>query len=390
MKPRTKLIFLIVGLALFVAAFFWLLTTHGPLAPVGVQIGSVALADLNPSVFGIGIVDAQLTYDIGPIAPGRVLSVLVDQGAVVKAGQLLAEMDPVDLDRRIQAAKIAGLRTRQALVIADAQLAEAASRAQLAQRNYHIDLSLYEQHVINKQSLDNSTHETESAEAALAAARANSAAVKLDIERMDAELHGVGSVRDSLRMVSPANGVIVSREAEPGTTVVAGQAVLRLVVPESLWVKTRVDQSRSQGVQVGQLASIVLRSAPDTAMPGHVARIEMQSDSVTEERIVDVSFDTPPANLYLGELAEVTIQLPGDAGVLVVPSAAITHEGSETYVWQEVDGRARFKSVSIGSQGQAGVTRILSGLSEGDRIIVYSSVQLRSGVRIREQKVSQP
>ncbi len=107
-----------------------------------------------------------------------------------------------------------------------------------------------------------------------AAARANAAAVKQDVGRVDAESQGVGSVRDSLRLVSPVDGVIVSREAEPGTTVVAGQAVVRVVAPESLWVRARVDQSRAQGVQVGQPASIVLRSAPGNpdAGPGGAHR----------------------------------------------------------------------------------------------------------------------
>ena len=389
-KQGTTLIAVIAGVVLFVAAFFWLLTTHGPLAPVGVQTGRVVRADLSPSVFGIGTVDARLAYAVGPIAPGRVLRVLVDQGEAVKAGQLLAEMDPVDLDRRVQAAQSAGSRSRQAVQVADAQVDEAASRAKLARINRDRDRGLYQEDVISKQALDNSSNEAERAEAALAAARANAAAAKQDIQRVDAELHGVGSLRDSLRLVSPADGVIVSREAEPGTTVVAGQAVLRLIVPASLWVRVRVDQSRAKGVQVGQPASIVLRSAPDTPMPGRVTRIEMQSDPVTEERIVDVSFDPPPPHLYLGELAEVTIRLPGEAGVLMVPSAAIAREGSQTGVWQAMDGRARFKPVSIGSQGQAGVTQILAGLSEGERVIVYGSAQLRDGVRVREQKVEQP
>ena len=74
----------------------------------------------------------------------------------------------------------------------------------------------------------------------------------------------------------------------------------------------------------------------------------------------------------------------------MVPSAAIAREGSQTGVWQAMDGRARFKPVSIGSQGQAGVTQILAGLSEGERVIVYGSAQLRDGVRVREQKVEQP
>jgi HlyD family secretion protein len=390
MKPRTKAIALIAGGLLFVAAFFWLLTTHGPLAPVSVQTAGVARADLSPTVFGIGTVEARLAYAVGPIQPGRVLRVMVDQGDLVTAGQLLAEMDPVDMDRRIQGAKSAAARSRQSAQVARAQVAEAESRAKLSRLNHERNLALFRKSVVSSQVLDTSSHEVEASEAALAAARANARAVTQDIERVDADLRGVDSVRDSLRLVSPVDGVIVAREVEPGTTVLAGQAVLRLISPDSLWVRARVDQSQARGVAVGQPASIALRSAPDTAMPGRVARIELQSDAVTEERIVDVSFDRPAERLYLGELAEVTIQLPGVAGVLTLPTAAIAQSGDQSGVWQLENGRARFKPVKVGSQGHDGLAQMLSGLTEGERIIVYSSALLEPDVRVREQRVGQP
>lgn len=386
MKPRAKLLVLIASLGLFVAAFLWLLTGHGPLAPVRVEVASVVRADLKPSVFGTGTVDARLAYAVGPVAPGRVLRVLVDQGEEVKAGQVLAEMDPVDMDRRVQAAKSGGARSRQAVQAADAQVAEAASRARLAVTNRDRLQRLFADQVVSRQALDQSISEAERAEAALAAARANAAALRQDIERVDAESQGLVSLRDSLRLTSPVDGIVVSREAEPGTAVVAGQAVLRVIDTQSLWVRARVDQSRARGMKVGQIATIVLRSAPDTPLPGHVARIELQSDPVTEERVVNVSFDAPPASLYLGELAEVTIRLQGEPGVLVVPSAAIAREGSQTGVWQIVDGRARFNPVTIGSQAQAGVTQIRAGLALGDRVIAYSSAQLKADARVRERR----
>ncbi len=387
MKSWIKALVLLASAALFVAAFFWLLTTHGPLAPVRVALGPVVRADVTPTVFGIGVVDARLSYAVGPIAPGRVLRVLVDQGDEVKAGQLLAEMDPVDMDGRIQAAKSSGARSRQAVQVADAQVDEAASRLKLAVMNRDRDRALFEQRVISEQALDKSAAEAEAAEAALTAARANAAALKQDTARVVAESQGLSSLRDSLLLVSPVDGVVVSREAESGTTVVAGQAVLRLIVPESLWVRARIDQSRAQGVEVGQRASIVLRSAPEAPMPGRVTRIEMQSDPVTEERVVNVGFDTLPPQLYLGDLAEITLQLPVRMGVLVVPSAAIARDGSQTGVWKMVDGRARFSPVTTGGQAQAGATEILSGLTPGDSVIVHSSAQLEPGTRVREQKV---
>lgn len=390
MKPRTSLVLVAGGGLLFLGAFVWLLTTHGPLAPVGIRTTRVVRADLNHTVFGIGTVEARVTYPVGPVAPGRVLRVLADQGDVVKAGQLLAEMDPVDLDRRVQSAQSAELRARQAVQAADAQVAEAESRAKLARANQDRSLALFEQQAIPSKELDASRSEAERAEAAVVAARASAAAAKQDIERIGADVLGIRSVRDSQRLVSPVDGVIVSREAEPGTTVVAGQAVFRLVAPQTVWVRARVDQSRAHGLQVGQPARIVLRSSPDEPIPGRVARIELQSDPVTEERLLDVAFDGQPARLYLGELAEVTVQLPGEPGVLAVPSAAIARESGERGVWRERSGRAHFSPVAVGAPGEDGVTRIRSGLAEGDQIIVYSAAELREGVRVREGRVEQP
>ncbi|MBK8480916.1 MAG: efflux RND transporter periplasmic adaptor subunit [Proteobacteria bacterium] len=387
MKARTKLFALIAGVGAFLAAFGWLLTTHGPLAPVGVQLGEVGRANLKPSVFGIGTVEARLAQAVGPLVPGRVLRVLVDQGEKVKVGQVLAEMDPIDLDHRVGAARRSGARSRQTLQLAEAQVADAASRAKLASVNRERDRRLHRQQVVSQQALDNSSSEAERAAAALAAAQANAEAARQDLGRVEDEAQGLRRLRASLRLVSPVDGVVVAREVEPGSTVVAGQAVLRLMVPASLWVRARIDQSRAGGVRVGQRASVVLRSAADHPLPARVARIELQSDPVTEERVIDLSFDAPPARLYLGELAEVTIWLPGEAGVLVLPSAAVARAGGQTGVWQLVDGRARFKPITLGGQGQADLTRLGSGLVEGERVIVFSSAALEPGVRARQQRV---
>ncbi len=387
MKPRTRNLFLILGALAFFSAFVWLLATRGPLAPVGVEIATATRADLSPDVYGIGTVDAQHAYAVGPIQAGRLLRVVVDQGDRVKAGQLLAEIDPVDLRQRAEAAASAVARTRQAAQAAHAQVDEAASRARLAQANSARYQALYRQNFVAREMADSRNHEAAAADAALAAARANAAGARREIGRAEADLQGVDQLRNSLRLVSPVEGVVTAREAEAGTTVVAGQAVVRLVDPAQLWVRARVDQARAEGVQVGQMASIVLRSSPGTALPGKVVRIEQQSDAVTEERIIDVAFDPPPSQLYLGELAEVTIRLPGARDVLTVPRAALTSLGNQTGVWQAVDGRARFKPVQSGVQTAERV-QIVAGLQAGDRLIVYSAKQLDDGVRVHEQRLT--
>jgi HlyD family secretion protein len=147
-------------------------------------------------------------------------------------------------------------------------------------------------------------------------------------------------------------------------------------------VRARVDQARAQGVAVGQAAEIVLRSRPGAALPGKVARIELESDTVTEERIVNVAFDPAPTELYLGELAEVRIQLPGARDVLAVPRAALIQHQGQTGVWRVADGRTRFQPVQPGLQTDDRVA-ITQGLAAGDPVAVYSAKQLDENVRVR-------
>ncbi|HMA12989.1 MAG TPA: efflux RND transporter periplasmic adaptor subunit [Steroidobacteraceae bacterium] len=388
LKISQRSLLLAAGTAVFIAAFVWLLATRGPLAPVGVETATATQADLHPGVYGIGTVEARHAYSVGPIQAGRLLRVLVDQGDRVKAGQLLAEIDPVDLRQRAEAAGSAAARARQAAQAAQAQVAEADSRARLAQANSERYQALYRQNFVAREMVDSRSHEAAAAGAALAAARANAAAAQREIGRAEAELRGVDQLRSSLKLVSPVDGVVTAREAEPGTTVVAGQAVLRLADPASTWVRARVDQARAAGVAVGQPAEIVLRSAPGAALSGKVARVELQSDAVTEERIVAVTFDRAPAQMYLGELAEVTLRLPGARNALTVPRAALAQHGGKTGVWQVAQGRARFKPVQTGVQ-TADRVQVLAGLGEGDSLIVYSAKQLEDGVRVREQRLTQ-
>jgi HlyD family secretion protein len=387
MKLAKRSVFLAAGAIGFIAAFVWLLTARGPLAPVGVETALVTRADLKPDVYGIGTVEAQHAYSVGPIQAGRVLSVRVDQGDRVEAGQLLAEMDPVDLRQRAEAAGSAAARSRQAAQAAQAQVAEAESRARLAQANSERYQVLYRQNFVAKEMADSRGHEAAAAEAALAAARANASAARREIGRAEAELQGIDQLRNSLKLLSPIDGVVTAREAEPGATVVAGQAVLRLVDPARLWVRVRIDQARAEGLAVGQAAGIVLRSTPGATLPGKVVRIELQSDALTEERIVNVAFDLVPERLHLGELAEVNVRLPGARDVLTVPRAALAQRSGQPGVWQLIDGRARFQPVRPGMQTAERV-QVVSGLNAGDRIIAYSAKQLDDGVRVREQPLT--
>ena len=102
----------------------WLATSQGPLAPAKVTLAKVEKRTLSASTFGIGTVEARRSYALGPTLASRVARVLVDQGDVVTAGQLLAELDPVDLEDRVASAQLAALDTASFLAELRAEFGE--------------------------------------------------------------------------------------------------------------------------------------------------------------------------------------------------------------------------------------------------------------------------
>jgi HlyD family secretion protein len=186
----------------------------------------------------------------------------------------------------------------------------------------------------------------------------------------------------NIRLSAPVDGIVTSRDAEPGSTVIAGQPVLRLEDPRSLWITVRLDQGRSAGLRVGLPAAITRRADPLAPLAGKVVRIEPTSDAVTEERIAKVAFDRLPDGVSTGEMAEVTLHLPAVPHALIVPNASLRHRGAQAGVWRHANGQLQFAPVKTGAEGLDGTVQILEGLGAGDEVVVYSERDLEDGSRI--------
>lgn len=384
MKPSVSRRWMLGALAVaLLAATVFVAVRSGPLAPTRITVASAALGRLTPELFGVGTVEARRNVPIGPTAAGRVRAVLVDVGDRVKAGQLLAEMDPVDLDDRVASLDASLARAGSAVAAAEAQRRDAQARSLLAVANTRRFVELGAQNYISAGAIEAREQEQASAEAGVAAADANLAAARQEQQRLLAERAGLRQQRANVRLIAPIDGVITSRDAEPGATVVAGQAVLRLIDPSSLWVRLRLDQGRSAGLALGLPAQIVLRSQPDQPLAGRVARIEAIGDSVTEERMAQVSFERPPADLAVGEIAEVRLRLPPTPEAVVLPNAAIKRLQGRTGVWT-IDGQAlRYAPVRLGAASLDGQVLVLEGVKPGEKVVVHSEKDLAADSRIQ-------
>ena len=353
-------------LVLFVYAAF----RSGPLAPVAVTVAKVELRMLTPSLFGIGTVDARYTYKIGPTFAGRVKRLDVHVGDRVKAGQVLGEMDPVDLDDRVRSQESGFKR-------AEAALREAAARQAYAETQARRYEELFAARSTSEEIVMTKRQELQIADAALSA-------VREDLARSRADRDALVAQRRNLRLITPVDGVVVLRDADPGTTIVAGQVVVEVIEPKSIWINVRFDQISAAGLTADLPVRIALRSRSNQQLIGRVMRVEPKADAVTEEMLAKVVFDQQPDLLpAIGELAEVTVDLPGLPGTPVVLNAAVQRDGDKVGVWQIVDGDLRFTLVKFGISDLDGRVQILDGLKNGDQTVIYSEKALTARSRIQ-------
>ena len=330
---------LVAAIVPLAALFVYVVLRSGPLAPVAVTLDTVRSRAVAPALSGIGTVQVRYIYKIGPTAAGRVRRLDVHVGDMVRAGQVLGEMDPVDLDERLRA-------QQAAIKSAEAGLRQAEARQSYAQSQARRYEQLVSVRATSEENLATRQQELAVADAALAAARE-------DARRLRSELQALRAQRGNLRLVAPVAGLVAARDADPGTTVVAGQAVIRLMDPASLWVDARV------------------------------LRTEPLADAVTEELLAKVVFDALPRPLPpIGELAEVTVRLPPLPEAPTITNAALRTVGGQRGVWKFRDGQLAFAPLRLGRADLDGQVQVQEGLAVGDAVVVYSEGTLGPKSRV--------
>jgi RND family efflux transporter MFP subunit len=375
-----------VGLVLLLG--WWVfIRTSGPLAPVEVVVGAAETGTLRREVFGIGQIEARRTYKIGPTMPGRVLSIEVDVGDVVKKDQLLGEMDPVDIEAKIRAQEAVVTGAEAGLRASEFALRELEARKEYAAGQAARYSQLSKSSAVSAETYDTKRQELSISEAAYHAGLSNLDAARHNLHRAQEELSVLREQFANLRLMARVSGLVVARLAEPGTTVVAGQTVIEIIDPSSLWVSARFDQISSAGLRKGLPTEIVTRSRPTDRLPGEILRIEPLADAVTEELLAKIAFETLPEPLPpVGELCEVTVRLDAADEAeqkLILPNSALQGRGGETMVWVYDGDSVVPRPVRTGAQSLSGRIEILEGLTSEDRVVLHSRRPLREGMNVR-------
>jgi HlyD family secretion protein len=362
------------------------------LSPVTVSVAPVQ-SNVRAQVFGLGTIGARVQSNVGFKVAGVLFALKADQGDRAKAGQVLAQLDARDIEAQLALAK-AGVAQARAnidkakadVVSATANLANtkaiAARRAALVKNGYA------------------TVEETQTADAAARVAGANLGAAQSLVTVAEAALQSAEAQEAfeeatlaNYTLYAPYDAWVVSRNLELGSATNPGQSVYTLVAAHTVWALGYVDERLAGRLSVGQPAEIILRSNPATPIPGHVERVEIQSDAVNEERLVDVAFDQVPDNIHLAEQAEVIITvgvLP--RAILVQPSAVTDFRGDRGAggngaVWTVEQGRIERRQVTFGPELLDGRLPILEGLPANCAVVAAPVSGLRVGRAARIAEV---
>jgi RND family efflux transporter MFP subunit len=366
---------MLAGLVLLISISYRLIW-YSPPVPVIV----VKKAEIQGKVHGPGTVQSKVPVAVSPRITGILEKLHADQGDRVQKGQLLAELDALELRAREAAAQAAKNRAQRDLARAQADLAKAHANLGLAHSNYQRDLEVFKPGYISPAAFDTTKAQLKVAESEVSAYQATITALQAGVKQAESETHAAAALHNYTRILAPMDGLITVRKAEVGNTLVPGSPIFQMVDLDQIWVAAWIDQALVAQLREGQPARITLRSG--RVFQGKVARINQEGDMVTRELEVDVKFEKLPEPLVMSEEGEVDIDT-GRKTAPVVPLSAIMAKNGAKGVLVADEGILRFRKVSLGLKDGAR-SAVLEGLKEGD-LVVVNPAGLMPGKKIRPE-----
>lgn len=316
-----------------------------PPAPTPVEAVLVAAPGASGSVGGAGALERRREMALSFRIPGVLTAMKVEAGDRVSAGQLVAAIDP------------AGVDARQQQTVADLER---------ARRDLDRDKTLFEKGFVARQRIDDR-------QSALKAAQASYDAARFD--------------RRWASLVSPVSGVVLTRQAQAGEVVAAGQVVARVAdLSSPLILRLPLPARDAARVQVGDAAQVTVEELGDQALSARVTRVGQAADTRTGAINVEIEISAPPPNLRSGQVAHATL------AVRAAPSASTTYaripaeavleaSGRRAFVLRFDGGKARRTAVTFG--GFDGDDALVSGLPGGTRVITAGAGFVADGEAVR-------
>jgi HlyD family secretion protein len=364
------------------------------LQPLPAAVTPVVRGKAVDAVYATGTVEADDRVNVKAKASGSIAEILVKEGQAVKKGDLLARIDnPVvtfDLKRGqadlsaaaaqagANAPQLAALRAQADAIRADL----ATARADLGRTE-----ALVKSGSVAEADLDRAKARVTQLEGQLAANEAQQRALRIDLDanaqRQAAAVQSLASRVTDTEVRSPLDGVVLAKNVEIGEVVAINQTLFKVGDTRNLILEVSVDEADVARVRDGaggttpSAAAVSLYAFPKEVFKGKVFDVLPDANRDRKAFLVKVRLDKPPPSLRSGMSAEVNIIAREEDGVLLAPSEA----EADGAVWVVKGGRAHKQPVTVGIRDLLRV-QILSGLGEGDEVVVEGQDKIAEGARV--------
>ena len=358
------------------------------------KLAKVEKGDLAKSVVATGKVEPITKVEVKSKASGIVKNLRVEYGDRVKQGQLLAQLDKLEIQAQVEQSKAALLAAQASLKGAEADYERAKVDAEgpdvpLLKRSYERNLEMQKSGVVSQSALDDAEREYRMAVNKQNVARAQMTVLQAKVAQSQAQVAedqaNLKQLEEQLNytdIVSPIDGIVLSRDVEVGDAVssilvLGSSATLVMTIGDTskVYVKGKVDESDIGRVYLGQPARIKVESFKDKTFNGVVTKISpmgVEKDNVTTFE-VRVSIDNATGELKAEMTANAEIILDEHKNVLQIPEGAIIYDKDRKASVQVPDPKGKDGqtkvAINIGISNGA-KTEVLSGLKEGDQVIL--------------------
>lgn len=357
-RPRRRWPWLAAAAVVILVVVLVAQRSRAKASPIDPQsIVTASRKSLEVEILETGRVQPREKVDLKSKVAGQVQSVLVQEGAVVKKGDVLLLLDPTDYQRD--------------LAKADADVAQASAALDFARVQKQRAERGVAQGVASRTELDQTSHEERSRTVALRSA---------SVVRAVAQDHLLYT-----KLVAPIDGTVIARGIEPGESVVPGvqstfdgKALLTIADLSALLVKVNLNQIDVAKVSAGRAATLTLDALPGRTYRAVITKVAPASVKLTgkdqEVFPVEAQLEAPDGLVKPGMTADVRIHLDAKPNVLVVPLEAITKEAGRSYVTRVnakagQQDRTEKVEVVLGLRNDREV-EIVSGLDEGARVVL--------------------
>ena len=358
------------------------------------KLAKVEKGDLAKSVVATGKVTPITKVEVKSKASGIVKKLLVDYGDRVKQGQLLAQLDKIEIEAQVAQSK-AALEAAQANLAssqADYERAKVDSEGPDVpplKRAYDRAIGMAKDGVVSQSALDDAeknytmaVNKQNVSKAQVIVLKAKIAQAQANVVQDQANLTQLDEQLSYTDIVSPIDGIVLSRDVEMGDAVssilVLGSSatlVMTLGDTSEVYVKGKVDESDIGKVYLGQRARIKVESFKDKTFEGKVTKISpmgVEKDNVTTFE-VRVSIQNPGGELKAEMTANAEVILDEHKNVLQIPEGAIIYDKDKKASVEVPDPKGKDGkdkvAVNIGISNGA-KTEVLSGLKEGQEVVL--------------------